>query len=125
MIEEEEPEEEAVQSRANLFGLGSGDLLGGGSGDDILGVGLDDETIEGSGNFTLDDADDEGEEEEEDAEEWVHMNEKYFYMEHIIRLCAIIHSIVSFFMLIAYYHLKVSLSISHCTLFLIKSKQVL
>lgn len=41
-------------------------------------------------------------------DEWVHMDEKYFYMEHILRLCSVTHSIVAFFMLVAYYHLKVS-----------------
>ena len=37
------------------------------------------------------------------------MDEKYFYMEHILRGCSVLHSIVAFFMLLAYYHLKVLL----------------
>ncbi|CAG7835911.1 unnamed protein product [Allacma fusca] len=60
----------------------------------------------GSGNGTLIE-----DEEEEDALEFVHIDEKYFYMGHLIRILSIIHSIVSLAMLIAYYHLKVPLAI--------------
>ena len=61
----------------------------------------------GSGNGTLI----EEEEDDEDALEYVHIDEKYFYMNHTIRIFAIIHSLVSLAMLIAYYHLKVPLAI--------------
>lgn len=45
--------------------------------------------------------------EDEDLEEWVIIEEKFFYLEPVIRFMALFHSLVSFCMLIAYYHLKV------------------
>lgn len=50
-------------------------------------------------------------EEEENPEEYVHVNEKYYYLEYIIRALGISHAIVSFCMLIAYYNLKVPLAL--------------
>ncbi|XP_014249566.1 ryanodine receptor isoform X2 [Cimex lectularius] len=50
-------------------------------------------------------------EEDEDPLELVHVNEDFFYMEHVMRLAALLHSLVSLAMLIAYYHLKVPLAI--------------
>lgn len=41
------------------------------------------------------------------AIEKVHFDEDFFYMEHVMRLAAALHSLVSLAMLIAYYHLKV------------------
>jgi ryanodine receptor 2 len=62
----------------------------------------------GAGNDTIDgDGDEDDEEEEEDIPERVHMDEKYYYMAHVIRMMSVIHSIVSLAMLFAYYHLKV------------------
>lgn len=49
--------------------------------------------------------------EEEELEEWVIIEEKLFYLEPVIRFMALFHSLVSFCMLIAYYHLKVPLAI--------------
>jgi len=49
--------------------------------------------------------------EEEDDEETIHVDERFFYIEHIVRFMAIIHSLISLFMLVAYYHLKVPLAI--------------
>ncbi|KAL0274262.1 UNVERIFIED_CONTAM: hypothetical protein PYX00_006731 [Menopon gallinae] len=49
--------------------------------------------------------------EEDDPIELVHVSEDYFYMAHVLRLMALLHSIVSLAMLIAYYHLKVPLAI--------------
>lgn len=46
-----------------------------------------------------------------DALELVHVNQDFFYMEHVMRLAAMLHSLVSLAMLIAYYHLKVPLAI--------------
>jgi len=63
----------------------------------------------GAGNDTMDG--DEEEEEEEDVPEWVHMDEKFYYMAHVIRIMSVVHSIVSLAMLFAYYHLKVPLAI--------------
>lgn len=48
-------------------------------------------------------------EEEEDAYalEYVEVAEDFYYMAHVMRLMAALHSIVSLAMLVAYYHLKV------------------
>jgi ryanodine receptor 2 len=82
-------------------------------GDDVDdGSGLDgsadfDNIASGSGaNATMEDG--EEEEEDEDIPEFVHMNEKYYYMATVIRMMSVIHSIVSLAMLVAYYHLKAS-----------------
>jgi hypothetical protein len=48
--------------------------------------------------------------EEEDPIELVHVDEDFFYMAHVMRLMAALHTLVSVAMLIAYYHLKVSLN---------------
>ncbi|XP_060521135.1 ryanodine receptor isoform X2 [Cylas formicarius] len=50
-------------------------------------------------------------EEEEDPLELVHVDEDFYYMTHVMRLAALLHSMVSLAMLIAYYHLKVPLAI--------------
>ena len=53
-----------------------------------------------------------GDEEAEDpADEYVHVDEKFYYLEYIIRVLGVTHAIVSFCMLIAYYNLKVPLAI--------------
>ena len=49
--------------------------------------------------------------EEDDPDEYVHVDEKYYYLEYIIRGLGITHAIVSFCMCIAYYNLKVPLAI--------------
>jgi len=82
-----------------------------------LSDGLDEDNVEGSGIIEASGGggdfegsglgDDDGGGDEEDALELVHMDEKYFYAAHGIRIMAIIHSIVSLAMLVAYYHLKV------------------
>ena len=48
------------------------------------------------------------EEDEEDPIELVHVDEDFYYMAHVMRLMAMLHSLASLCMLIAYYHLKVS-----------------
>ncbi|XP_063865194.1 ryanodine receptor-like isoform X5 [Scylla paramamosain] len=104
----EDVEEEEEVTVMNPFAFGSGDLLG--SGDEAV---LGDDAVEaelGSGNFTLG-GDEEEEEEEEDAEEWVHMDDRYFYLEHILRLFSVTHSLVALCMLLAYYNLKMPLVI--------------
>ncbi|KAL1124812.1 hypothetical protein AAG570_001433 [Ranatra chinensis] len=50
-----------------------------------------------------------GEEDEDEPIEFVHVDEDFFYMTHVIRLAALLHSLVSLAMLVAYYHLKVIL----------------
>ncbi|XP_026324427.1 ryanodine receptor [Hyposmocoma kahamanoa] len=52
-----------------------------------------------------------GESGEEDPLEVVHIDEDFFYMEHVINIAAVLHSIVSLAILIGYYHLKVPLAI--------------
>jgi len=52
-----------------------------------------------------------GDDEEEDVEEFVSMSESSYYMEHILRILAICHSLAGFSMLVAYYCLKVPLVI--------------
>ena len=49
--------------------------------------------------------------EEDDVIELIQMGEKASYLEPLLRFCAVLHSILSFFMLIAYYNLKVPLII--------------
>ncbi|KAL5285595.1 hypothetical protein ACFFRR_007348 [Megaselia abdita] len=78
----------------------------------------DDDLIMGSGSgggqmgsgFGSGDGSGEGED-DEDLLESVQVDEEYFYVEHILRCCAITHSIISFCMLVAYYQLKVPLGI--------------
>lgn len=69
----------------------------------------------GSAGISNDDIDDsnstEIEANDDGALELVHVNQEFFYMAHIMRLAAILHSLVSLAMLIAYYHLKVPLAI--------------
>ena len=49
--------------------------------------------------------------EEEDPDEYVHVNENFYYLEYMIRLLGITHAFLSFCMLIAYYNLKVPLAV--------------
>lgn len=89
--------------KVNVFGEdsdgdGDDDLIGFGSGS---GSGFG-----GSGSGSGD-----GEEDDEDPLETVIVNEDFFYMEHVLRLAAFLHSTCSLCMLIAYYHLKVPLAI--------------
>ena len=52
-----------------------------------------------------------GDEDDEDIEEWIHVEEDYVYVEHVISVLAVIHALLSFCMVIAYYNLKVPLGI--------------
>ncbi|XP_055857536.1 ryanodine receptor isoform X3 [Episyrphus balteatus] len=82
---------------------GSGDedlIIGSGSGGGLSSSGF------GSGEGSGEDGED-----IDDIPELVHVDEDYFYMEHVIRIAAFLHSMVSLAMLIAYYHLKVPLAI--------------
>lgn len=74
------------------------DLLGLSSGSGAFGLG----SGSGSGD---------GEEAEEEVLESVHVDEDFFYMEHVLRIAAFLHSTCSLAMLIAYYQLKVPLAI--------------
>ncbi|XP_067629190.1 ryanodine receptor isoform X15 [Eurosta solidaginis] len=76
-------------------------ILGSGSGDNLAASGFG-----GSGDGSGD-----GKDSEDDLPELVHVDEDFFYMAHVIRIAALLHSLVSLAMLIAYYHLKVPLAI--------------
>ena len=64
------------------------------------------EAATGDGDATGEDEGDGGED-----DEFVHVNETYYYLEYIIRFLGIIHAVISLCMLIAYYNLKVPLAI--------------
>lgn len=49
----------------------------------------------------------EGEEDDEPPLEFVHVDERFYYLEYIIRVLGITHAFVSLCMLVAYYNLKV------------------
>lgn len=76
-----------------------GEAEGSGSKEDISDI-INDGSAEGSGSGS-------GESSEEDPLELVHVGEDFYYMSHAMRLAALLHSIVSLAMLIAYYNLKV------------------
>lgn len=84
------------------------DLSDGDSSGDLRGPAL-----EGIGSDSMDDSGgaDGADEDDGGALELVHVNQDFFYMEHVMRLAAMLHSLVSLAMLIAYYHLKVPLAI--------------
>lgn len=63
----------------------------------------------GAGGVELGSAEGSGEAEEDDPLELVQVDE--VYIEHVMRIAAAMHSLVSLCMLIAYYHLKVPLAI--------------
>lgn len=65
----------------------------------------DQEADDGSGEVKEDDGED------DDPEEWIHVDQQFYYIEYLVSTFAIIHAIVSFCMVIAYYNLKVPLGI--------------
>ena len=66
---------------------------------------------EGEGENEEADEDAGNEEDDEEIEEWIHVEEDYVYVEHVISVLAVIHALLSFCMVIAYYNLKVPLGI--------------
>ena len=50
-----------------------------------------------------------GDEDDNDPDEYVHVDEQFYYLEYIIRALGITHAVVSLCMVIAYYNLKVHL----------------
>ncbi|XP_017959316.1 ryanodine receptor isoform X9 [Drosophila navojoa] len=77
----------------------------------ILGSGSGAADMAGSGLGGSGDGSGDGDFEDDDIPELVHVDEDFFYMEHVLRIAALLHSLVSLAMLIAYYHLKVPLAI--------------
>lgn len=89
---------ESGESIASLLNEMSGEgMSGSGSGSGAGGSGIE----IGSGG------EGDGSEEEEDPPEFVEVAEDFYYMAHVMRLMAVLHSLVSLAMLVAYYHLKV------------------
>jgi ryanodine receptor 2 len=70
---------------------------------------MDELSAEVNSTENLSGADSGGEDDDEDLIELVHVDEDFFYMAHVMRLMAALHTLVSLAMLIAYYHLKVNL----------------
>jgi ryanodine receptor 2 len=70
---------------------------------------MDDLSAEVNSTENLSGEDSGGEDDDEDLIELVHVDEDFFYMAHVMRLMAALHTLVSLAMLIAYYHLKVNL----------------
>ena len=54
---------------------------------------------------------DDGGDDDDEPDEWIHVDPEYYYVEYIVSGFAISHAIVAFFMVIAYYNLKVPLGI--------------
>lgn len=82
--------------------------------EDLVNDGDTKDFVLGSAGISNDDIDDSNSTEimdDDGALELVHVNEDFFYMEHVMRLAALLHSLASLAMLIAYYHLKVPLAI--------------
>ena len=50
-----------------------------------------------------------GEDDDGPSNEYVHVNENYYFLEYVIRALGVTHALVSFCMLIAYYNLKVKI----------------
>ena len=75
----------------------------------------DDENEEdGSSDEEASGGDDGGE--DEDPEEWIHVDPEYYYVETIVNGFAITHACIAFFMVIAYYNLKVKILLRLLTL---------
>ena len=47
----------------------------------------------------------------DDPEEYIHVEEQFYYLEYMISILGLIHALLSFCMLIAYYNLKIPLAI--------------
>ena len=69
----------------------------------------DDDGDDGSADEVSGDGD--GGDDDDDPDEWIHVDPEYYYVEYIVSGFAISHAIVAFFMVIAYYNLKVPLGI--------------
>ena len=54
---------------------------------------------------------DDDSEEDKDPAEWIHIDDKFFYLNPLIRMLAIVHVCLAFCMLIGYYTLKLPLGI--------------
>lgn len=81
--------------------------------DGMAGLGLeeDDEPMETGVTEVPDEGGDDDGGEDEDVEEYIHVEEQFYYLEYIINILGLIHALLSFCMLIAYYNLKIPLAI--------------
>ena len=73
----------------------------------------DDDDEDGDDGSSAEEAsgDGDGGDDDEEPDEWIHVDPEYYYVEYIVSGFAISHAIVAFFMVIAYYNLKVPLGI--------------
>lgn len=93
----DEKDDDVTSSNEMLDASGSGSGLSGAL-DDILASGDDDDSG-GSGEDT------------DEPIEWIHIEDKFFYLNPLLRALAIIHAALAFCMLVGYYHLKLPLCI--------------
>ena len=78
-------------------------------GEDTDDVGSEGSSDDDEGDASADDSEDgDG---DEDPEEWIHVDQQFYYIEYIIASFGITHAIISFCMVIADYNLKVPLGI--------------
>ena len=75
-------------------------------GDDDMDLGgdIEEAAVDDSGG-------EDGDEDEDDPDEYVHVNEQFYYLDYVIRMLGMTHAFLSFCMLIAYYNLKVPLAV--------------
>merc|ERR1719331_2907204 len=52
-----------------------------------------------------------GDADDGEEDEFVHVNANYYYLEYVIRFLGMVHAVISLCMLIAYYNLKIPLAI--------------
>ena len=73
----------------------------------------DDDDEDGDDGSSAEEAsgDGDGGDDDEEPDEWIHVDPEYYYVEYIVSGFAISHAILAFFMVIAYYNLKVPLGI--------------
>jgi len=83
--------------------------LEGEEGDDDMDLGgdIEEAAVDDGGGEDGDD----GDEDEDDPDEYVHVNEQFYYLDYVIRMLGMTHAFLSFCMLIAYYNLKVPLAV--------------
>merc|ERR1719471_801136 len=80
------------------------------------GMGDADELLDDGGDEPAADPGEEGDgdgggDDDEGAEEYIHVEQEYWYLERCINILGMIHCLLSLFMLIAYYNLKIPLAI--------------
>ena len=77
----------------------------------LEGVEDGDEETEGDSDDVSGDDDVDDDDEDDEPEEWIHVDDQFYYIEYIIRAFGITHALLSLCMVLAYYNLKVPLGI--------------